>query len=73
MMSRFIYSILAFILVMSVKIGYFFATMLLIMWEFFHNILLKLLSWARVRLFIRIIEDEPDKGIGHLQFEVDPL
>ena len=30
-----------------------------------------MLSWAKVRLFVRIIEDQPEKGIGHLQFEVE--
>ena len=46
---------------------------MVIMWQIFLNILLKLLSWARGRPFIsiRIIEDDPDKGIGHLQFEVE--
>ena len=43
------------------------------MWEVFLNISLKLFSWARGRPYIsiRIIEDDPDKGIGHLQFEVE--
>ena len=70
-MIRYLFIILAFILSFLVKIGYFFATIFIMTWEFSYNTLLKLLSWARVRLIVQIIEDQPEKGNGHLQFEIE--
>lgn len=43
------------------------------MWSIFLNVLLKLLSWASGRplLVVRIIEDDSERDIGGLRFEIE--